>query len=134
MVIDFYEVYAHIARLKAICTLLDFSCIIDLFRLNTLFCLYLVVEVHFALMTLKGPFGSLNISKHIRLVPFQNFFQMDVKSVFLNSYIQEEVYVDQSPDFKNFSSPNQIFRLKMTLNDLKQAYHTWYDHLSKFIK
>ena len=30
-----------------------------------------------------------------------NLFQMDVKCTFLNSYLNEEVYVDQSPDFKN---------------------------------
>ena len=28
------------------------------------------------------------------------FYQMDVKSVFLNDFINEEVYVEQPPDFK----------------------------------
>ena len=33
---------------------------------------------------------------------------MDVKSMFLNAYIQEEVYVDQPPSLKNLSSPNHV--------------------------
>ena len=33
-------------------------------------------------------------------------FQMDVKSIFLNGYISEEVYVEQLPGFENHTFPN----------------------------
>jgi hypothetical protein len=51
-----------------------------------------------------------------------NLFQMDVKSVFLNGYIEEEVYVRQPPGFENSMFPNHIFKLQKALYDLKQAH------------
>ncbi|GJS12135.1 retrovirus-related pol polyprotein from transposon TNT 1-94 [Tanacetum coccineum] len=48
-------------------------------------------------------------------------FQMDVKSAYLNSFINEEVYVSQPPDFINFEKPNHVFKLKKALYGLKQA-------------
>ncbi|MCH82973.1 copia-type pol polyprotein [Trifolium medium] len=60
-------------------------------------------------------------------------FQMDVKSAFLNGYIQEEVYVDQPPGFTNFEFPNHVYKLKKALYGLKQAPRAWYDRLSKFL-
>jgi len=39
-------------------------------------------------------------------------FQMDVKSVFLNGYIEEEIYVDQPPGFVDFKHPNHVYKLK----------------------
>ena len=46
-------------------------------------------------------------------------FQMDVKSAFLNGFIQEEVYVEQPPGFENHNFPNHIFKLTKALNGLK---------------
>jgi transposase InsO family protein len=60
-------------------------------------------------------------------------FQMDVKSAFLNGYIQEEVYVEQPPGFTNFEFPNHVYKLKKALYGLKQAPRAWYDRLSKFL-
>ena len=45
--------------------------------------------------------------------------QMDVKSAFLNRFIEEEVYVEQPLGFKSFDFPNHIFKLLKALNGLK---------------
>nr|KYP40635.1 Copia protein [Cajanus cajan] len=37
---------------------------------------------------------------------------MDVKSAFLNGFIQEEVYVEQPPSFENSEFTNHVFKLK----------------------
>ena len=60
-------------------------------------------------------------------------FQMDVKSAFLNGFIQEEVYVEQPPGFENFEKPNYVYKLKKALYGLKQAPRAWYERLSKFL-
>lgn len=39
---------------------------------------------------------------------------MDMKSAFLNGYINEEVYVSQPSDFENNEYPNHVFKLKRT--------------------
>ncbi|GJX73199.1 retrovirus-related pol polyprotein from transposon TNT 1-94 [Tanacetum coccineum] len=60
-------------------------------------------------------------------------FQMDVKSAFLNGFINEEVYVAQPPGFIDFKKPNHIFKLKKALYGLKQAPKAWYDRLKAFL-
>src|SRR4051812_39401699 len=60
-------------------------------------------------------------------------FQMDVKSAFLNGYINEEVYVAQPPGFENYMYPTHVYKLKRALYGLKQAPRAWYERLSKFL-
>ncbi|GKA76350.1 copia protein [Tanacetum coccineum] len=48
-------------------------------------------------------------------------FQMDVKSLFLNGFINEEVYVAQSPGFIDFEKQDHVYKLKKALYSLKQA-------------
>ncbi|GJW63972.1 retrovirus-related pol polyprotein from transposon TNT 1-94 [Tanacetum coccineum] len=60
-------------------------------------------------------------------------FQMDVKSVFLNDFINEEVYVAQPPGFIDFKKPNHVYKLKKALYGLKQAPKAWYDRLKAFL-
>ncbi|GKB33219.1 copia protein [Tanacetum coccineum] len=58
---------------------------------------------------------------------------MDVKSAFLNGFINEEVYVAQPPGFIDFAKPNYVYRLKKALYGLKQAPKAWYDRLKAFL-
>ncbi|GJY54017.1 retrovirus-related pol polyprotein from transposon TNT 1-94 [Tanacetum coccineum] len=58
---------------------------------------------------------------------------MDVKSAFLNGFINEEVYVAQPPGFIDFAKPNHVYRLKKALYGLKQAPKAWYDRLKAFL-
>ncbi|GJZ38528.1 retrovirus-related pol polyprotein from transposon TNT 1-94 [Tanacetum coccineum] len=59
--------------------------------------------------------------------------QMDVKSAFLNGFINEEVYVAQPPGFIDFAKPNYVYKLKKALYGLKQAPKAWYDRLKAFL-
>jgi len=60
-------------------------------------------------------------------------FQMDVKSAFLNGYLNEEVYVEQPKGFVDPSFPNHVYRLKKTLYGLKKAPRAWYERLTQFL-
>ncbi|KAL8109944.1 hypothetical protein AgCh_025879 [Apium graveolens] len=59
--------------------------------------------------------------------------QMDVKSAFLNRFLEEEVYVKQPPGFEHEQHPDYIYKLKKALYGLKQASRAWYKRLSKFL-
>jgi hypothetical protein len=54
------------------------------------------------------------------------FYQMDVKSIFLNGVIWEEVFVRQPPGFENSKYPNRVYKLFKALYRLKQASWAWY--------
>ncbi|GJX92781.1 retrovirus-related pol polyprotein from transposon TNT 1-94 [Tanacetum coccineum] len=60
-------------------------------------------------------------------------FQMDVKSAFLHSFINEEVYVAQPPGFIDFKKLDHVYKLKKALYGLKQALKAWYDRLKAFL-
>ncbi|GJW30602.1 zf-CCHC domain-containing protein [Tanacetum coccineum] len=48
-------------------------------------------------------------------------YQMDVKSAFLNGFINEEVYVAQHPGFIDFEKADHVYKLMKALYGLKQA-------------
>ena len=60
-------------------------------------------------------------------------FQIDVKSVFLNSYIMGEVYVKQTPRFENEKFSYHIYKLTKILYGLKQVPRAWYDRFKNFL-
>ena len=47
--------------------------------------------------------------------------QMDVKNIFLQVALEEEVYMIQPPGFESHNHPHAICRLKKPLHGLKQA-------------
>jgi hypothetical protein len=57
---------------------------------------------------------------------------MDVKSAFLNGFINELVYVEQPPGFEDEKKPNHVYKLKKALYGLKQAPRAWYERLRDF--
>ena len=60
-------------------------------------------------------------------------FQMDVKSAFLNGFIEEEVYVKQPPGFEHPKFPHRVYKLQKALYGLKQAPRAWYSRLRSFL-
>nr|GEU61706.1 copia protein [Tanacetum cinerariifolium] len=52
-------------------------------------------------------------------------FQMDIKSAFLNGFINEEVYVAQHLRFIDFEKPDHVYKPKKALYGLKQAPKAW---------
>nr|GEU72905.1 hypothetical protein [Tanacetum cinerariifolium] len=60
-------------------------------------------------------------------------YQMDVKTMFLNGNLREEVYVSQPNGFVDHDNANHVYKLKKALYGLKQALRAWYDMLSSFL-
>nr|GEZ37375.1 retrovirus-related Pol polyprotein from transposon TNT 1-94 [Tanacetum cinerariifolium] len=71
----------------------------------------------------------------IAFVAHMNMFvyQMDVKTVFLNGILREEVYVIKVDGFVDPENPNHVYKLKKALYRLKQALRAWYNLLSSFL-
>jgi hypothetical protein len=58
---------------------------------------------------------------------------MDVKITFLNSVIEEEVYVEQPQGFETHDSHTHVCRLKKAMYGLKQAPRAWYGRIDSFL-
>ncbi|KAK0597380.1 hypothetical protein LWI29_024681 [Acer saccharum] len=58
--------------------------------------------------------------------------QMDVKSAFLNGFLEEEVYVEQPPGYVKKGEEHKVYRLRKALYGLKQAPRAWYSRIDSF--
>nr|GEV85253.1 retrotransposon protein, putative, Ty1-copia subclass [Tanacetum cinerariifolium] len=61
-------------------------------------------------------------------------WQMDVKTVFLNGHLSEEVYIEQPEGFVNPKYPNLVCKLKRSIYGLKQASRQWNKRFDDEIK
>nr|GEY93656.1 hypothetical protein [Tanacetum cinerariifolium] len=63
----------------------------------------------------------------IAIVAYYDYeiWQMDVKTAFLNGYLNEEVYMEQPEGFVNPKYPNRVCKLKHSIYGLKQASRQW---------
>nr|GEX67956.1 hypothetical protein [Tanacetum cinerariifolium] len=63
-------------------------------------------------------------------------WQMDVKTAFINGYLNEEVYMEQPEGFVNPKYPNWVCKLKRSIYGLKQTSRQWNkrfdDEINKF--
>eukprot|EP00253_Pinus_taeda_P001791 PITA_01791 len=60
--------------------------------------------------------------------------QMDVKTAFLNGFIQEEVYIEQPQGFEVHGKESHVCRLKKALYGLKQAPRAWYSRIDTYLQ
>ena len=60
-------------------------------------------------------------------------YQMDVKSGFLNNFLNEEVFIEQPKGFQDPHFLNHVLKLKKALDGLKQAPRAWYDRLTTYL-
>lgn len=58
--------------------------------------------------------------------------QMDVKSAFLNGYLEEDVYVDQPCGYKRKGQEDKVCHLRKALYGLKQAPRAWYSRIEGY--
>ncbi|KAI3503921.1 hypothetical protein L1887_32413 [Cichorium endivia] len=61
-------------------------------------------------------------------------WQMDVKTPFLNGYLEEDVYMEQPEGFVDPDNQKKVCKLKKSIYGLKQASRTWYHRLDENIK
>jgi hypothetical protein len=59
--------------------------------------------------------------------------QMDVKTAFLNGFIDEEVYIEQPHGFEVSERKTQVCLLRKTLYALKQAPRAWYSRIDAYL-
>ena len=63
-----------------------------------------------------------------------NLHYLDVKSAFLNQYIEEDIYVDQPEGFVKEGKETFVLKLRKALYGLKQAPRAWNNKLDETLK
>ena len=71
-------------------------------------------------------FTSIRILMSIVAVLDLELYQMNVKIVFLNGELKEEIFMQQRDGYKVKGQENKVYKLKKSLYGLKQASRQWY--------
>ena len=58
---------------------------------------------------------------------------MDVKTIFLNGAIEEEVYIEHPKGFLIHGKESHVYRPKKALYGLKQAPRAWYARIDEYL-
>jgi len=59
-------------------------------------------------------------------------FQLDVKSAFLNGYLEEEVFIEQPSGYIKFGDEHKVYKLKKVIYGLKQVPRAWYSRIEAY--
>nr|CAN62530.1 hypothetical protein VITISV_029281 [Vitis vinifera] len=57
-------------------------------------------------------------------------YRLDVKSAFLNGYLEEEIFVEQPEEFAVKGKEDKVYQLRKALYGLKQAPRAWYNRIN----
>eukprot|EP00253_Pinus_taeda_P016758 PITA_16758 len=60
-------------------------------------------------------------------------YQMDVKSMFLNGVLKEEVNVAQPPGYEVEGQEDKVYRLRKSLYGRRQAPRAWYNRIDAYL-
>ncbi|KAL4369158.1 hypothetical protein GQ457_05G011330 [Hibiscus cannabinus] len=82
-----------------------------------------------------APVARIDTIRLLTAVAAQNkwkIYQMDVKSAFLNGYLEEEVYIEQPPRYIKQGQEDKVYRLTKALYGLKQAPRAWNTRIDEY--
>ena len=61
-------------------------------------------------------------------------FHLDVKSAFLNGFLEEDIFVEQPEGFLIPGAEDKVYKLKKALYGLKQAPRAWYSRIDSHLE
>ena len=72
----------------------------------------------------------------LAIVAFYDYeiWQMDVKTAFLNGFLEEELYIMQSEGFVDPKGANKVCKLQRSIYGLVQASRSWNKRFDSMIK
>ncbi|GJV15917.1 retrotransposon protein, putative, ty1-copia subclass [Tanacetum coccineum] len=91
-------------------------------------------DIDGAVHTYKAHIRAIRILIAIDAFYDYEIWQMDVKTAFLNGYLNEEVYMEQPKGFVSQKFPNRVCKLKRSIYGLKQASRQWNKRFDDEIK
>ena len=62
------------------------------------------------------------------------FRSLDVKSAFLNGFLEEEIYVEQPLGYIEAENEGKVYKLKKALYGLKQAPRAWNTRIGRYFQ
>ena len=89
---------------------------------------------------MKKPFSPIAMLKSIRILLSiaasldYEIWQMDVKTAFLNGYLEEEIYMSQPNGFIKEEQEQKVCKLLKSIYGLKQASRSWNLRFDETIK
>ncbi|GKC75827.1 retrotransposon protein, putative, ty1-copia subclass, partial [Tanacetum coccineum] len=84
-----------------------------------------------------SPVLDIRAIKHlISIAAYYDYeiWQMDVKTAFLNGYLDEDIYMVQPEGFVNLNHPRKVCKLQRSIYGLKQASRSWNKRFDEEIK